>query len=113
MGFLIHVAEDVPKFEKVQILLRFQRMFLKKRNDDFPKVLQPSNAIRHAFAMIGSHYSATEKSLQCKEEPNIPSMLNDGEFRKHLILGGHLWMRIDADVETSFAVNKSDHPIGI
>jgi hypothetical protein len=107
------MAEDVPKFEEIQILLRLQRMFLKERNDDFPEVLQAPNAIRHAFTVIGSHYSAPEKAFQCEEEPDIPPMLNDGEFRKHLILGVHLWMRIDADVKTSFAVNKSDHPIGI
>jgi hypothetical protein len=39
-------------------------------------------------------------------------MLNDREFGEYLELAGHVWMRVDADVETTFAVNKSDHPLG-
>ena len=113
MHLLIHMAEDVPKFEKVHVLLRLQRMFLKKGNDDIPKMLQAANAICHAIAVIGSNYSASEKTFQSEENSDIPSMLNDGEFRKHLILGSHVWVRVDANVETTFAVNKSHHPFGI
>jgi hypothetical protein len=47
------------------------------------------------------------------EELNITSMLNDCEFGEYLILAGHLWMRVDADVETTFAVNKSHYPLGL
>jgi hypothetical protein len=107
------MAEDVPKFEKVHVLLRLQRMFLKKGNDEVPEMLQAPNAIRHAFTVIGSDYSASEKSFQSEEDPDIPPMLNDGKFRKHLVLGTHFWVRIDADVKATFAVNKSNHPIGI
>ena len=113
MHLLIHVAEDVPKFEKVHVLLRLQRIFLKKGNNDFPEMLQASNAIRHAFSVIGSNHSASEETLQSEENPDIPPMLNDGEFRKHLVLRSHVWVRIDANVETAFAVNKSNHPFGI
>src|SRR5690348_9579951 len=88
-------------------------MFLKKRNDDVTQVLEPADAIRHAFLVVRSHYSALEETLQCKEEPDVPPMLHDGEFRKHLKPGLHLWVWIDADVETTFAVNKANHPIGI
>jgi hypothetical protein len=40
-------------------------------------------------------------------------MLNNGEFGEYLKLAGHLWVRIDADVKTSFAVNKPDNPLGL
>ena len=88
-------------------------MFLKKGNNDFPEMLQAANTIRHAFTVIGSHYSASEKAFQSEENPDIPPMLNDGKFRKHLVLGSHFWVWIDADIKTTFAVNKSNHPIGI
>ena len=45
------------------------------------------------------------------KELNVTSMLNDCEFGEYLKLAGHFWMRIDADVKTSFAVNKSQRPI--
>ena len=76
-------------------------------------MLQASNAIRHAFSVIGSNHSASEKTFQSEENLDVPSVLNDGEFRKHLVLRSHIWVRIDANVETTFAVNKSNHPLGI
>jgi hypothetical protein len=45
------------------------------------------------------------------EQLDITSMLNDREFGEHLKLAGHFWMRIDADVETTFAVNETHHPL--
>jgi len=47
------------------------------------------------------------------EELNITSMQNDCEFGEYLILAGHLWVRVDADVETTFAVNESHYPLGL
>jgi hypothetical protein len=40
-------------------------------------------------------------------------MLHNCEFGEYLILAGHLRVRIDADVETTFAVNESHHPLGL
>ena len=88
-------------------------MFLKEGNDDLVQVLNPADAEGHAFPVIRSDYSATEESLQREEQPNIPSVLNDGEFRKHLILADHIRVRVDADEETSFAINESHNPVSI
>jgi hypothetical protein len=38
-------------------------------------------------------------------------MLNDCEFGEYLELAGHFWVRIDADVETTFAVDESHDPL--
>jgi hypothetical protein len=63
--------------------------------------------------VISSHYAATEEFLQCVQELNVTPMLNNREFGEYLIVAGHLWVRIYADVETTFAVNKSDDPLGL
>ena len=88
-------------------------MLFKERNNPFGEVIQPPDSIRHSIAVILSDYSATEEFLQGVEELNVTSMLNDGEFGEHLELAGHFWVRVDADVETTFAVNKSDYPLGL
>src|SRR5260370_13270383 len=87
-------------------------MLFKKGNNPFGKVIQPPDSVGHSISVILSHHPATKESLQCVEELNITSMLNDREFGEYLILAGHLWMRVDADVETTFAVNESHHPFG-
>src|SRR5215472_1149995 len=88
-------------------------MLFKERNDPFAEVIEPPDPIRHSIAVILSHYSAAEEFLQGVEELNIASMLNDGEFGEHLELAGHFWVRVDADVKTTFAVNKPYHPLGL
>ncbi len=77
------------------------------------EVIQRSNSVGHAVTVISSHHPATEKLLQCVEELNITLMLHDREFGEHLKLAGHFRMGIDADVETTFSVNKTHHPLGL
>ncbi len=86
-------------------------MLFEEGNDPFAEVIQPPNSIGHSVAVIGSNHSTAEEFLQRVEQLNIPAMLNDSEFGEHLKLAGHLWVRIDADVETTFAVNKPDNPL--
>jgi hypothetical protein len=88
-------------------------MLFKEGNNPFDKVIQPPDPVGHSISVILSHHPATEKFLQCVEELNITSMLNDREFGEYLILAGHLWMRVDADAETTFAVNESHYPLGL
>ena len=86
-------------------------MLFKKGNNPFGKVIQPPNPIGHPTSVILPHYSTAEESFQRVEQLNVTSMLDNREFGEHLKLAGHLWVRIDADVETSFAINKSHHPL--
>jgi predicted nucleotidyltransferase len=86
-------------------------MLFKERNNPFGEVIQPPDSIRHPISMILSNHSTTEESLQRVKQLNVTSMLNDGEFGEYLKLAGHLGVWIDADVETTFAVNKSHHPL--
>jgi len=88
-------------------------MLFKERNNPFGEVIEPPDSIRHSITVILSHHSATEEFLQRMEQLNITSMLNDGEFGEHLELAGHFWMWVDADVETTFAVNETYHPLGL
>src|SRR5579862_868056 len=88
-------------------------MLFEERNNPFDEVVQPPNSIRHSIAVILPHHTAPEELLQGVEELHISSMLNNGEFRKHLKLAGHLGVQIDADGETSFAVNEPHDPLSV
>ena len=88
-------------------------MLFKERNDPFGEVIEPPDPIRHSLAVILSDYTAAEELLQCVQQLNIATMLNNGEFGEHLELAEHFWVPIDADEETTFAVNKTDHPLGL
>jgi hypothetical protein len=88
-------------------------MPFKERNNPFSKVIEPPDSVRHSISVILSHNPAPEEFLQSMEELNVTAMLNDGEFGEYLELAGHLWVRVDADVETTFAVNKTYPPLGL
>jgi hypothetical protein len=113
MFSLFYQVQDLSEPREVDSLLRFKRMLFEEGNNPFGEVIQPPDSIRHAISVILSYYSAAEESLQRVQKLNITSMLNDGEFEEHLKLAGHLWMRVDADVEATFAVNESHHPLGL
>ncbi len=87
-------------------------MLLKKGHDALVQMIQPSNTERHSLLAVRANHAAPEEFLQCEKELIVASVLDNGEFRKHLKPSGHLRMGIYADVETTFAVNKSDHPLG-
>ena len=88
-------------------------MLFEEWNNPFVKVIQPPDSIGHSISVILSHYTATEESLQCVEQLDITAMLNDSEFGEYLILARHFWVRMDADVETTFAVNETNDPLGL
>ena len=110
---LINQVKDLSEPREVDPLLRFKRMLFKEGNNPFGEVILPPYSIRHSVSVILSDHSATEKLLQGLEQLDVTSMLNDGEFGEHLKLTRHLWVRSDADVETAFAVNETDHPLGL
>ena len=110
---LMNQVEDLSEPREVDSLLRFQRMLFEKRNDPFGEVIQPPDSIEHVIAVIGSNHPAAEKLLQCVEQLNIAAVLDNCEFGEHLKLAGHLGMRIEADAETTFSVNKPDNPLSV
>jgi hypothetical protein len=110
---LIYQVQDLSEPREVDPFLRFERMLFEERNNPFAKVIEPPDSIRHFIAVILSYYPTAEELLERVEELNVTSMLNDDEFGEYLKLAGHFWMRMDVDVETTFAVNKSDDPLGL
>ena len=88
-------------------------MLFKEGNDPFVEVIQPPDSISHPIAVIDSNYPATEEFLQRVKQLNVPTVLDDREFGEHLKLAGHLGMRIDTDVETTFSVDKPDNPLSV
>ena len=111
MPTVSHDPDNIPELEKIHLLHRFERMFFEERNNDLPEMLESANPKGHPGIVIHSDHSASEKGLQSEEEWNVPSMLHDGKFRKHLEFRGHVRVRIDADEETSFAVNEPNDPV--
>jgi len=111
MFSLFDQVQDLAEPREVDSFFRFKRMPFKEGNNPFGEVIQPPDSVSHPISVILSHYSTTEVSLQRVEKLNVTSMLNDREFGEYLKLAGHFWMRIDADVETTFAVYKPDYPL--
>ena len=111
MFSLVHQVQNLSEPREVDPLLGFKRMLFKEGNNPFGEVIQPPDPISHSISVILSHHPTAEISLQRVEQLDITSMLNDREFGEHLKLAGHFWMRIDADVETTFAVNESHDPL--
>ena len=111
MFSLTNQAKDLSEPREVDSLLRFQRMLFEEGNDPFGEVTQPPNAVSHPITVIPSNDATAEELLQRVEQLEVPAMLDDREFGEHLKLAGHLGMRIDVDVEATFAVHKSDYPL--
>ena len=113
MFSLTNQVKDLSEPREVDSLLRFQRMLFEEGNDPFVEVIQPPDSVRHSISVILSDYAATEEFLQCVKQLNVTFMLNNGEFGEYLKLAGHLWVRVDADVETTFSINKTYDPLGL
>ena len=86
-------------------------MLFKEGNNFFIQMIQTSHPIRHSLHVIGSNHAAPKKLLECMEQLDVSLVLYNCEFRKNLKPRSHLRMWIDSDEETSFAVNKSHHPL--
>jgi hypothetical protein len=110
---LIDQVQNLSEPREVDPFFRSQWMLFEERNNPCGEVIQPPDSVSHSISVILSYYSAAEKLLERVKQLNITSVLNDGEFGEYLILAGHFWVRIDADVETTFAINESHYPLGL
>jgi hypothetical protein len=111
MFSLLHQLEDLPEFQEIDALFRFQRMLLEKRHDFLIQVIQGANSICHAFCMVPANHAAPKKLFECVKQLHIAFVLHHCEFGEHLESGGHLWMRINTDEEAPFSIDKSHHPL--
>ena len=108
---LTNQVKNLSEPREVDPLLRFQRMLFEEGNNPFAEVIQPPNPIGQAISVIRPNHPTAEEFLQRVEQLDIAAMLDNREFGEHLEFRGHLGMRMDSDVETTFAVNKSDNPL--
>jgi hypothetical protein len=86
-------------------------MLFEEGNDSLIQMIQTPHPIRHPLRMIRSNHAAPKELFECMEQLDIALVLYNGEFRKHLESGSHLRMSVDADEETTFAVNETNHPL--
>ena len=86
-------------------------MLFEEWNDYIVQVIQAAYLICHSLSVISSNHAAPKKMLECMEQLDISLLLYNCEFRKDLITGSHLWVPINADEKTSFAVHESNDPL--
>ena len=88
-------------------------MLFEEGNDPLSEVIQSPDSISHPVTVIRSNDSTAKEFLQRVKQLNVPLVLDNREFGEHLKLASHFWMRVDADVEATFAVNKPHNPLSI
>ena len=88
-------------------------MLLKEGNDPLIQVIQTSHPIGHPVSVVGSNHAAPKELLKCVEQLDVSQMLYNRELRKDLKARGHLRVRVDADEETTFTVDKPHDPMSI
>ena len=86
-------------------------MLLEEGHDPFVQVIQAAHPVSHPLRMVGSHHAAPKKFLECVKQLDVSLVLDNCELRQDLKSQTHFWMRIDANEETSFAVNEAHHPL--
>jgi hypothetical protein len=86
-------------------------MLFEERYDPFVQVIQTPHSICHSFRVIHSNHTAPKELFERMEQLDISLVLYNCEFRKHLESGSHLRVSVDANEETAFAVNESNHPL--
>ena len=86
-------------------------MLFKEGNDLFIQVIQTPYSIRHSLRVIRPNHATPKEVFERMEQLNIALVLYNRELRKHLESGSHLRVSVDADEETTFAVNESNHPL--
>jgi hypothetical protein len=106
-----HQLQDPSELQKIDPLLRLERMLFKEGNNLLFQMIQSSHPIRHSLSVISANHAAPKESLECIEQLYVSLVLYNCEFRKNLKSRGHFQVSIDSDEETSFAIHKSDHPL--
>ena len=106
-----HQLQDPPEFREVDSFLRSQRMLVEEGDDSFIQVIRTPHPICHSLSMIRSNHAAPKELFERMQQLDIALVLNNCELRKHLESRSHLWVFVNADKETTFAVNKSNHPL--
>ena len=86
-------------------------MLVEEGNDSLVQVIQTPNSIRHSLRVIRPNHATPKEVFERMEQLNIALVLYNRELRKHLESGSHLRVSVDADEETTFAVNESNHPL--
>ena len=61
--------------------------------------------------MIHANNATSEMRFQRIEDLNVAFVLDHSELGKNLETGGHLDVRIDANMKASFSIDKSDDPL--
>ena len=86
-------------------------MLFKEGKDLVIQVIQTSHSIRHSLRVICTNHAAPKELFECMKQLDVSLVLYNCEFRKNLESRSHFRVAVDADEETTFAVNKTNHPL--
>src|SRR3989304_6428426 len=107
----LHEQEDSAELEEVHAFLRLEGMLLEERDHALAQKRRLPNPVAHPVGMVPSNHAAAEESLERIQHLHIALVLDHREFRQHLEAGLHLRVRVDADEETSLAVDEPGYPL--
>ena len=108
---IAHQLQDLPEFHEINSLLRFELMLFEERDDSLIQVVQLAHPKRHSLCVVLANHTAPKELFECVEQLDVSLVLHNCELRENLIARSHFRMAVDADEETAFAVNESDHPL--
>src|SRR6516162_5573949 len=106
-----HQLQDTPELGVIDSLLRFERVLIEERNDPSIQMVQTAHPVRHSVAVVRTNHAAPKKLFERMQKLDVSLVLYNCEFREHLKSRGHLRVRIYANEEATFSINKPHHPL--
>jgi hypothetical protein len=110
---LDHFPHDPRELVKLNRFLRVQRMLLEEWHDDFCEVFQVSHPPAVTIAMVAADNAAAHARSQPMEKTDVSLVLHDCQFGQYLITEALVLVLADAHMETTFAIDKADDPVGV
>ena len=109
----LHPLKNVTELDEIHVLSGLERVLDEEWNDALNQVLLPSHPVGHSVAVVHANHSASKIAFQGMKDLHIALVLHNGEFRQYLESGGHLFVRIDPHVKTTFTVHKACDPLDV
>src|SRR5262249_19277912 len=106
---ILHQAQNVSEFQKVNLLLGFERVTLEEA-DDMLKAFEFPDSKFPTILVVLANCAATEEPLESMQDRKVAHVLNDTKFRNNLITSGRAGIALNAHKEAAFAIHKTNHP---
>ena len=108
----LHEMNHLGEAFEARSLRRPQWMRFEERYDPLRQLSEASDAELLSITMIRGDLTAPEELAELPKEGNVPLVLDHAELWQDLPADLHRGLPIDADEETSFSIDETDHPFG-